>query len=117
MAENDALVTLYVSDPEFREVVSVGLLREIFDAITSRVEAPRRRFATSTATAQVSMHGVGLLSDPKAHRHPLRAWRRTTDTPSGSTRLGHQDRTARREQRVAPTRACHGDPAHISVWP
>ena len=33
MAENDALVTRYVSDPEFREVVSVGLLRGIFDAI------------------------------------------------------------------------------------
>lgn len=36
MAENDALVTRYLSDPEFREVVSVGLLRGIFDAITSQ---------------------------------------------------------------------------------
>ena len=34
MAENDALVARYLSDPEFREVVSVGLLRGIFDALS-----------------------------------------------------------------------------------
>ena len=34
MAENDALVARYLSDAEFREVVSAGLLRGIFDAIS-----------------------------------------------------------------------------------
>ena len=36
MADNDALVTRYLSDPEFREVVSVGLLKAIFGAVTSQ---------------------------------------------------------------------------------
>ena len=36
MADNDALVTRYLSDPEFREVVSVGLLQAIFGAFTSQ---------------------------------------------------------------------------------
>ena len=39
-AENDALVTRYVGDAEFREVVAVGLLRGIFDAIASKQAEP-----------------------------------------------------------------------------
>ena len=36
MTENDALVTRCLSDPEFREVVYVGLLRGIYDAIRAQ---------------------------------------------------------------------------------
>ena len=36
MSENDALVTRYLGDGEFREVVAAGLLRGIFDAVKAQ---------------------------------------------------------------------------------
>ena len=36
MAGNDALVTRALNDPEFQEIVFAGLLKAIFDAVTSQ---------------------------------------------------------------------------------
>ena len=36
MAENDAMVTRCLNDPEFQKVVYAGLLRAIFDKVTTQ---------------------------------------------------------------------------------
>ena len=38
MADNDALVTRCLNDPDFQEVVFAGLLRAIFETITDEEE-------------------------------------------------------------------------------
>lgn len=42
MSENDALVTRYVNDDDSQEVVAVGLLRAIFDAIKGQAHPEQR---------------------------------------------------------------------------
>ena len=42
MSENDALVTRYVNEDDFREVVAEGLLRGIFDTIKNQAHTEQR---------------------------------------------------------------------------
>ena len=40
MADNDALVTRTLNDPEFHGIVYTGLLQAIFDAVTANPDQP-----------------------------------------------------------------------------